>query len=332
MKKSIEYLILAFMTVALCFVIFIQQVGMEKYINNLIFNSLYIWFVFIFSYFVSYIVNSLLFILLGKIKGLNIAAANLCPYFLLNGKLNHTINLNKLCRVVNAYDISDLDFDDMELYLMKKRKIMNMLNGILLLISLFFLIVGFIWSIFILKVIFFTNVIRYIFSMFFDKEVTTNKEFLFYDVLFSNTVSEAFFLYHFEFLFNNLIRYTTDAEMLCHINTLLFSLENVQFEREKYIYKMHVAVLTLLEENHKDLSIPCSGLIFEYIDNSICLKGIDEKEAKILKTILDCFMDVEWSIYSLPSPYYKRYFQLMKSLESGKRVGIIKGYSIYCKN
>lgn len=224
-------------------------------------------------------------------------------------------------------DVSDVSMDSIETYVVKRNKINILMKICVFIFLLILLFLEFILSIFLLKLIFITYLLMVITNIFFNDENKKSNNLLYHEILFSRNISDQIYQYHLKYLIDNLGHYLHEPEMMDRINIILFSLFNSNLKNNSDICELNKAVLDILTIKYNELDIPCRDIIFDYIDNMICLNGmnVDKKEIVVL---LNRFISNDWDI-KLPTIYLKRHFELMEHINSNIQSEFIKGYSLF---
>lgn len=91
MNKIVKYIIIFLMMIVISVLAYANQIG--NYMNNLLFNIIYIIGGYAISFFIVNYIFSISFCLIGNFKGFKVSSVNLYPFYILNNKIRISFNL-----------------------------------------------------------------------------------------------------------------------------------------------------------------------------------------------------------------------------------------------
>lgn len=139
-------------------------------------------------------------------------------------------------------------------------------------------------------------------------------EMIFDELVFSKYVNEDIAKAHIKYLYDNENLLLTSPEILNNLNKLLLSCFNSKHDLMEIILNLDSLIIQLLTYPANEISIPCRGLIFDYIETRITISIVSHCSIDGIKSMLNTYIAKEWDI-NLPTVYLKRYNILKSHLE-----------------
>lgn len=272
-----------------------------------------------------------LFAILGKFKKLKIATLNIYPFLILGSRMKFSISFFNLIKIKNTYHIDGVNVEDISIIIGLKEKIESVVGIICLFITFIFLVIGLFYKNILFIMFFCIACLKFIIE---ENGKTTmplmkEEKMLYYELVFSKYAGKELYEYHLNYLVKNINKYIQEPEKLNDIILILFAFFNNRKNLDlKMLEVLDRSVIRLIRNFNNDLAISCRDILFDYVDNRICL-DINVYERGYITDFLNYFISFDWDV-NLPSLYMERRKELIGYMEGKiKNLYFRKGYEIY---
>lgn len=333
MHKFINYLIRFGIVSIISVLLEIYVEGPELFFNNIVRSVLTILMYYFISYFIFNIINSTCFYIFGRLQSLNAAFLNYYPLFIRRNTFYVSFNILNVFKTLNTYELFEEDIAD---YKQRVNKSINSQTIFKIVIAIFLLLMGVYFKISLFNFVFSIICLYFIINDYFasSQYLTSNKNdsLVFEELIFSTKIGESILQYHIEYLQENSEGLLSKPVLLDDLLKLVFSLYNLDYDTSNYILKLDNVIENLLTYPAESIDIACRGLIFEYIDNRICLSVVTKESIGDIKKLLNMYISKSWDI-NIPQSYLNRYNTLIGYLnDSNQDIKFRTGYLLWYFN
>lgn len=307
MNKFISYLIRFGLISAIPVLLEIYVKGSELFFSNIIQSVLTIVIYYFLACLIFNIITSTCFYGLGKLNGLTISFLNFYPMYIRYNSFSISYNILSVFKLPNTYE---LNIENIKEYRQKVDKLQKIQSMFMIVVATLLLIIGVYFKASVFNFVFAIICLSFIVNDYFDSSpyftFKKNNSMVFNELVFSMKIDKSILEHHIDYLQENEEELLSNPDFLYSLIKLTFSCYNLNYDNSRCIVKLDDIIHKLLTGPLEAIDMSCGGLIFDYIDNRICLDLMTERATGDMKKLLDMYISKNWDI-NIPQPYLNRY-------------------------